>query len=271
MQDIMVIQTQVIAAVKKAAQFIQNEIGTVQHSDIETKSLNSLVTYVDKKSEQLLVDELKLILPMASFLTEENTIETEAGEWQWIIDPLDGTTNFIHQIPVFAISVALYHQNEIVLGVVYEIHSNECFYASKNKGAFCNGTKISISDRNKLSDSLVATGFPYYDFGKMDSYLNILNHLMQHTRGIRRLGAASVDLCYVACGRFDAFFEYSLAPWDVAAGALIVQEAGGVVTDFFGHQNWLFGKEIVAVNNHLKDDFLTLITLHFSNSHSSIL
>ncbi|HUM52061.1 MAG TPA: inositol monophosphatase family protein [Chitinophagales bacterium] len=263
MQDLINIQTQTISAVKKAAAFIQSEIGKINNSDIETKALNSLVTYVDKNAELILVDELKKIIPQATFLTEENTVEQTQGEWQWIVDPLDGTTNFIHQIPIFGISVGLKHNDEIVVGVVYEVNKNECFYASKNNGAFLNGNKIAVSETVALADSLVATGFPYYDFGKAENYLNTIRFLMQNTRGIRRLGAASIDLCYVACGRFDAFFEYSLALWDVAAGALIVQEAGGKVTDFSGASNWLFGKEIIASNTGIADEFLDIINDNF--------
>ena len=263
MQDLLNIQTQTINAVKKTATFIQSEIGKINNSDIETKALNSLVTYVDKNAELILVEELQKIILNATFLTEENTVEQTQGEWQWIVDPLDGTTNFIHQIPVFGISVALKHHDEIVVGVVYEVNKNECFYASKNHGSFLNGNKIAVSETAALADSLVATGFPYYDFGKAENYLNTLRFLMQNTRGIRRLGAASIDLCYVACGRFDVFFEYSLAPWDVAAGALIVQEAGGKITDFSGNNNWLFGKEIIATNTGIADEFLDVINDNF--------
>jgi myo-inositol-1(or 4)-monophosphatase len=221
------------------------------------------VTYVDKNAESILVHALQKILPGSTFLTEENTIQQAQGEWQWIIDPLDGTTNFIHQIPVFGISVALKHKEEIVLGVVYEVNKNECFYASKNNGAFLNGNKISVSATSVLADSLVATGFPYYDFNSVENYLNALRVLMTSTRGIRRLGAASIDLCYVACGRFDVFFEYSLAPWDVAAGALIVEEAGGKISDFKGTKNWLFGKEIIATNHMVYDEFAEVLQRFF--------
>lgn len=247
---------QTIEITKEVAQFIQSEIGKINQNDIEIKSLNSLVTYVDITSEQMLVEQLQKILPDASFLTEEETINKTQNDWQWIIDPLDGTTNFIHQIPVFAISVALAYKNEIQLGVVLEINKNDCFYATKNNGAYLNGKKISVTQTSKLEDSLIATGFPYYDFNKLEAYIHFLKFLMQKTRGIRRLGAASIDLCYVACGKFDAFFEYSLAPWDVAAGSLIVQEAGGLVYDFSGENNFLYGKEIIACNNNLYNAFI---------------
>lgn len=257
------IQAQTIAAVKLAATFIQSEIGNINQTNIETKSLNSLVTYVDKASEKILVNELQKIIPDATFLTEENTIVQKVGAWKWIIDPLDGTTNFIHQVPVFSISVALQYFDEIVLGVVHEINRNECFYATKNNGAFLNGNKISVSSTINLSDSLIATGFPYYDFEKIDNYLSFFKYLMTNTRGIRRLGSAATDLCYTACGRFDAFFEYSLSPWDVAAGALILQEAGGKIYDFKGGNNWLYGKEIVGCNPLISDDILIAIKKYF--------
>jgi myo-inositol-1(or 4)-monophosphatase len=260
------IQNQTIDIVKAVAQFIKQEIGKIQDGNIETKSLNSLVTYVDKQAEILLVEKLKTILPQASFLTEENTISNTNNEWQWIIDPLDGTTNFIHQVPIFAISVALAFNNEIQIGVVFEINQEECFYATINNGAFLNGNKITVSNTKKISDSLIATGFPYYDFEHIQNYLSFFKYLIENTRGIRRLGAASVDLCYVACGRFDAFFEYSLAPWDVAAGSLIVKEAGGSVYDFSGKENYIYGKEIVACNPNISLTFLNKIYTYFKNN-----
>jgi len=263
MQDLITLQQETIQVVEGAAAFIQKEIGKIHQQDIITKELNSLVTYVDKESEKLLVKGLSALLPEATFLTEENTIEQLEGEWQWIIDPLDGTTNFIHQVPVFAISVGLKHHDEIVLGVVYELNRNECFYAVKGSGAYLNGNKISVSKTGLLSDSLIATGFPYSDFHLLESYLRLFQKLMTSTRGIRRLGSAAIDLCFTACGRFDAYFEYSLSPWDVAAGALILREAGGTVLDFSGGNNWLFGREIVGCNSSLDTELLKLLQEYF--------
>ena len=263
MQNLQEIVAPTIDAVKLAASFIQAEIGNIQQNDIETKSLNSLVTYVDKSSEKILVNKLQKIIPTATFLTEENTIATSKGEWQWIIDPLDGTTNFIHQVPVFAISVALQHNDEIVLGVVYELNKNECFYATKNNGAYLNGNRIYVSKTATLADSLIATGFPYYDFDWLENYMIVFKQLMTSTRGIRRLGSAATDLCYTACGRFDAYFEYSLAPWDVAAGALILKEAGGKVFDFNAGNNWLHGKQIIAGNAAVTTQLQTIIQKDF--------
>lgn len=234
--------------VQSVGAFIHREVGRVGEEAIEQKSLNSLVSYVDRKAEQQLVDELGKLLPQSTFLTEEDTVQNEDSEQQWIIDPLDGTTNFLHQLPCFSVSVALRRSGETVLGIVYEVNQQEAFYAWKGGGAFLNGKSISVSKTPKLSDTLIATGFPYDDFSWVDPYFEILKKFIRQSRGIRRFGSAAVDLAYTACGRFDAFFEYSLNPWDVAGGAFIVQEAGGMVRDFQNGDRYLFGKEIIAGN-----------------------
>lgn len=261
--ELLRIQTAAIDVVKTAAAFIRQETGKIHRVDIETKSLNSLVTYVDKTAEQILVDGLLPIIPGATFLTEENTVEARSGDWQWIIDPLDGTTNFIHAVPVFGVSVGLRYKGEMLVGVVCEVNRDECFYAVKGSGAFCNGKPIRVSQTEKLPDALIATGFPYYDYSLLENYIGLFRELMTNTRGIRRLGAASIDLCYTACGRFDAFFEYSLSPWDVAAGALILQEAGGQVFDFSGGDNWLFGRQILGSNPLLSAAILRSVKIYF--------
>ncbi len=248
---------------KHAGSFIRAERNKIAAHQVEVKSLNSLVTYVDKTSENMLVQALQELLPEAGFITEEETIDKKSESLNWIIDPLDGTTNFIHGVPCFSVSIALIDKEEIVLGVIYEINLDECFYAWKNGGAYLNGSKINVTTTNNLSDTLIATGFPYYDFERIQSYMNLLRELMEKTRGIRRLGSAATDLAYVACGRFDAFYEYSLHAWDVAAGALIVQEAGGKVTDFDGGDNYIFGKEINASNGYIHTELSTIITKNF--------
>ena len=257
------ITTQACKIIRNVAQFLHAEKGKVSNAQIEIKSRNSLVSYVDKTAEKMLVDGLQKIIPEAVFLTEEETVATQTGTWRWIIDPLDGTTNFLHQLPCFSISVALQYQNEVVIGIVHEVNQHETFHAYKGGGAFLNEQPISVTQTTTISESLIATGFPYYDYSKINSYLDMFRFLMTETRGIRRFGSAAVDLAYVACGRFDAYFEYSLNPWDVAAGALLVQEAGGVVTDFGGGDNFLFGKEIVAVNTPLSSPFLSEIQKRF--------
>lgn len=260
--DLHKITQDLIECAKTVGEFIRTERKTFSYSNVEIKGLNDLVSYVDKTSEKLLVDKLSEIFPDAGFIVEENT-KSETKEYNWIVDPLDGTTNFIHGIPCYAISIALEHKGEIIIGVVYEVAQDECFWAFKNGGAYLNGNKIHVSDRKTLSESLIATGFPIYNFSRLDSFISTLTYLMKNTHGIRRIGAAAADLCYLACGRVDAFFEYNLNAWDVAAGALIVKEAGGTVSDFKSQQNWLFGREIVATNKHLQPVINTIIQENF--------
>ncbi|PBQ31201.1 inositol monophosphatase [Sphingobacteriaceae bacterium] len=257
------ILNQVILTAKTAGAFIRQERENFNYANVEIKGLNDLVSYVDKTAEELIVKELHNIYKDAGFIVEENT-RSEKRDYNWIVDPLDGTTNFIHGIPCYAVSIALEYKGEIVLGVVYEVSRDECFYAQKDKGAFLDGRAIQVSSRQTVSESLIATGFPIYDFGRVDNYLGALKYFMERTHGLRRIGAASVDLCYVACGRMDAYFEYNLKPWDVAAGALIVKEAGGSVYDFSGGNNWLFGKEVSCSNKLLDEEFNTIIREFFS-------
>ncbi|HSJ68668.1 MAG TPA: inositol monophosphatase family protein [Anditalea sp.] len=241
---------------KEAGAFIRKERQSFKVESIEHKGFNDLVSYVDKEAEKIIVDGLRELLPEAGFITEEGTDTVQKDIYNWIIDPLDGTTNFIHGLPVFSVSIALTERGKLIIGVVYEINLDECFYAISGKGAYCNGKSISVSTAPKLADSLIATGFPYYDFDLISNYLETLRKLMQKSHGIRRLGSAAVDLAYVACGRVDAFFEYNLNSYDVAAGALIVLEAGGQVTDFDGGENFLFGRQILASNSMIHSELL---------------
>ncbi len=240
------ITNQIIEVARKAAEYIEIESARFERSHIEYKGRNNLVSYVDTEVEKQVVAGLQLVLPEAGFLTEEETIENEHKKLVWIIDPLDGTTNFLHKLPVYSISIALMDAGELVCGVVLEINRRECFYAWKDGGCYMNGEKVQVSENAYLKESLLATGFPYYNFEKLTEYLAILNQFMRNSHGLRRLGSAAVDLAYVACGRIDGFFEYNLNSWDVAAGALLVKEAGGKVSDFKGGDNFVFGREIVA-------------------------
>jgi myo-inositol-1(or 4)-monophosphatase len=224
--------------------------------DVENKGKNDFVTHLDKASEKRIVDGLKKLLPQAGFIAEEATSVEKGEVYNWIIDPIDGTTNFIHGLAPHAISIALMEGTEIVLGVVYEMGLKECFYAWKGGKAWLDGQPISVSDRQTVDDSLIATGFPYIAFDRIDAFMKTLVLFMKKSHGIRRLGSAATDLAYVACGRFEAFYEYNLKPWDVAAGVIIVQEAGGKVSDFTGGTNYLFGQEIIATNHHIFDEFL---------------
>lgn len=248
-----------ISVAKEAGAFIRRERQRFDITKVEHKGFNDLVSYVDKEAEKIVVKGLQNLIADAGFITEEGTISKEGEEYVWIIDPLDGTTNFIHGVPLYSVSIGLMRNQEMILGVVYEVNNNECFYATKGGGAFCNDTPIAVSPSPKLQSSLVTTGFPYADFGKMQSYLTILEHLMRNSHGVRRFGSAAVDLCYVACGRVEGFFEYNLNSYDVSAGTLIVQEAGGEVSDFAGGDNYLFGREIIASNKKIHSELLKVI------------
>lgn len=243
--------------------FIKAEGAKFSSRKVEVKGKNDFVSYVDKTAEKLIVEGLSLLLPEAGYIAEEGTSSKKGEVYNWVIDPLDGTTNFIHGLPCFSISIALMRDQTLVLGVVYEINLNECFYAWENGPAYLNDQLISVSKATTLADSLLATGFPYYDYGRMDEYLELFKYFMQHTHGLRRIGSAATDLAYVACGRFEGFYEYSLQPWDVAAGAFIVQQAGGTVTDFKGGTDFIFGKELVAGNGFISDEFLKAVQLYF--------
>ncbi len=245
--------------------YIKNEMKNLQDKDIKLKGVNNMVTYVDHAAEKRLVAELGKILPEAGFIAEEDGSRKREERYNWVIDPLDGTTNFIHGVPLYAISIGLLDRKEVVAAVVFEINHHECFYAWKDGGTFLNGHPVRVSDKATLGESLVATGFPYTDFSRLDSYTNVFIHLMQNTHGLRRLGSAAIDLAYVACGRFECFYEYGLNPWDVAGGSLLVTEGGGMVTDFRGADDHIFGREIVASNKLVHAEFLGLIKERFQS------
>lgn len=240
------LERQVITLSEEVGDFIRREASNFDKARIEQKvGFNNLVSYVDKESEKRIVEALTKMLPGAGFIGEEGTSIKGSNDYKWIIDPLDGTTNFTHGLPPYAISIGLAKGNSVELGVIYEVNMGECFHATRD-GAFMNGKPIKVSPVSRLSEGLLATGFPYYTFEKMNAYLDIIRTFLDKTHGIRRLGSAATDLAYVACGRLDGFFEYNLNPWDVAAGSFIVQMAGGIVTDFRGGDNFLFGGELCA-------------------------
>ncbi len=238
---------QVVDLAKKAGLFLLQEAKGFEASAIEMKGLNDMVSYVDKESEKMIVAKLREIMPEAGFIAEEGTGEPVEGGYNWVIDPLDGTTNFVHGVPFYSVSIALAGPDKkILIGVVYEPNREECFYAYAGGGAFLNGSPIYVSEADELSRGLLATGFPYTDFRHMRQYMKSLKELMEKCHGLRRIGSAALDLAYVACGRFEAFFEYNLNPWDVAAGALIVEEAGGKATAFRESLNCVFDREMIA-------------------------
>jgi myo-inositol-1(or 4)-monophosphatase len=252
-------------AARETAIFIMKESKGFDINLTESKGLNDFVSYVDKGSEKMLVEKLGLLLPEAGFITEEGTIEKKGIKYCWVIDPLDGTTNFLHGLHPYAISIALMEYNEVVAGVIYEVSGNEVFSSWKNGGAWLNDRLIHVSKAKRLEDSLIATGFPYSDFGFLDPYMKCLTYFCKSTHGIRRLGSAAIDLAYVACGRFEAFYEYGLHPWDVAAGILLVREAGGQVSNFSGIEKNLTGEEIIAANSSVFSDVLEIVSKFMKN------
>lgn len=255
--DYIKICEQVCITAKKAGEFIREQQAKLTSEKIESKGLHNYVTYVDKTAEKILVENLQVLIPESGFIVEEGTITKTGLKYNWIIDPLDGTTNYIHGLPPYAVSIALKEDDKIVLGVIYEINLDECFYAWKDGPAFLNNTEIKVSTVAKVTDSLIATGFPYHDYSKLQKFMLTIEYFIKNSHGLRRLGSAATDLAYVACGRVEGFYEYGLSPWDVAAGAFIVQQAGGKVTDFAGGENYLFGGEIIATNSFVFNDLFS--------------
>ncbi len=258
-KNLEVVINEVKPIIREVGAFIKDAAGKVRLEEIEHKSLNNLVSYVDKTAEERLVKALGPVLPKASFITEEGTVEQGTTEWKWIIDPLDGTTNFLHQIPLFSISIGLMKGDEMQCGWVLDIMHDQLFYAWKDGGAYMNGQSIQVSQQEDFVQSLFVTGFPYGANEMVRGYMDVLHEITLKTRGLRRLGSAAIDLAYVACGKFEGFYEHKLNAWDVSAGVLIVQEAGGVVTDFNGGDDYIFGGQIVATNRHIHEQLRTII------------
>jgi myo-inositol-1(or 4)-monophosphatase len=249
--------TREIAA--EVGKYIMEKQGNFLYDSIETKGKQNFVTEVDKEAEQRLANSLGKIIPDSGFIAEEGTIKKKGSKHNWIIDPLDGTTNYIHNAPPVAISIALMEDEALVIGVILELSLNECFYAFKGSPSYLNGEEIRVSSVNKVKNSLIATGFPYHNFSRLQPFMETLSYFFNNSHGVRRMGSAATDLAYVACGRYDAFYEYNLNPWDVAAGSFIIEQAGGKIADFKGGSNYLFGNEIVATNSNIFEEFLGIV------------
>ncbi|MCW3787499.1 inositol monophosphatase family protein [Plebeiibacterium sediminum] len=256
--DLSTLCQSVIDLAKSTGKYILEE--SSKSKRIEAKGKNDFVTHIDKGSEERLVKGLSEMLPEAGFVAEEGTSEKVGEEYNWIVDPIDGTTNFIHGLSPFAISIALEYKKEMVLGVVYELGLNECFYSWKGAPAYLNGKEIVTSEAPTISDSLIATGFPYSNFSKIEGFNKTMDYFMRNSHGLRRLGSAATDLAYVACGRFDGFYEYDLKPYDVAAGAFIVQQAGGKNCDLKGGDDYIYGRGIISGNSLMFDEFKDVVT-----------
>ena len=214
--------------------------------NVRSKRAKDFVTQVDQASEQAIIDIVRKAYPEHGFLAEESGASEQDAEFVWIIDPLDGTTNFIHGFPQYCVSIGIQQRGALAHAVVYDPARNELFTASKGRGAFLNDRRIRVSTLTKFGDALVGTGFPFKELGRLDLYTRQLQTMMQTCAGVRRAGAAALDLAYVACGRLDAFWELGLSPWDMAAGALLIVEAGGLVGDLKGDQGFLESGDIAA-------------------------
>lgn len=235
---------------------------------IDFKGAIDLVTSTDRDAERRIVEILQRHFPEHSILAEEETNQTGTEQsFRWIIDPLDGTTNFAHGYPQFAVSIALEHHDETIVGLIYDPIRRECFRAARGSGATLNGDSIRVSTTQQLEKSLLATGFPYDRWEKAEFYLSYFKAFMTRTQGIRRAGAAALDLCYVACGRLDGFWEFNLKPWDVAAGTLIVKEAGGRLSDFAGYEFSLTGNQTLASNSAIHAEMLRVLGELYPDSH----
>ena len=257
-----------IKAARRAGQIINRASNDLDLVKVSAKQPNDFVTEVDKAAEKVIIETLQEAYPDHGILAEESGHAAGKGqaEYEWIIDPLDGTTNFIHGLPQYAVSIALARAGIIEQAVVFDVNRNELFTATKGAGAFLNERRIRVSKRNKLNGSLIGTGFPYREFDKIDTYIAIFRELAQKTAGMRRPGAASLDLAYVACGRYDGFWEFGLSPWDMAAGALLISEAGGLVSDLRGDTRYLETGNLIAGTPKVFAPLLKLIEDHLPES-----
>jgi len=236
-----------VKAARRAGSLIQRASNDLDKLTVETKSQNDFVSEVDRAAEAAIIDLLRETYPQHSILAEESGAHTHGeSDYQWIIDPLDGTTNFLHGYPQYCVSIALAVKGVVQHGVVYDPCRNDLFTATRGAGAFLNDRRIRVSKTLNLKDALIGTGFPYKEFSEFDRYLGMLKEITQKSAAVRRPGAAALDLCYVACGRFDGFWEMGLLPWDMAAGGLMILEAGGLITDFKGEGNYLESGTVVA-------------------------
>ena len=219
----------------------------------------NLVTEIDKASEKAIVEYIRKEFPSHSILAEEGGDHKGDADFLWVIDPIDGTTNFAHGLPIFSVSIGVQKKGETAFGIVYDIMMDRMYMAEKGAGAFVNGEKLSVSKQNKLGQSLLVTGFPYDLRDNPGNIANIFNDFLMNSRAVRRLGSAAIDCCYVAAGVFEGFWEHNLHPWDVCAGMLLIEEAGGKVTNFDNNRFDIFGKRFLATNGLVHDDMLELI------------
>lgn len=250
-----------VRAARRAAAIIQRASNNVEFITPEKKGHNDFVSEVDRAAEQAIIETILEAYPTHAILAEESGSRGDS-EYVWVIDPLDGTTNFLHGFPQYAISIALMHRGVVTQAVVYDPCRNDLFTATRGVGAFLNDRRIRVSKTREMSDALVGTGFPYTEFQNLDAYIAIFREMAQKAAGVRRPGAAALDLAYVACGRFDGFFEFGLKPHDIAAGSLLVTEAGGLMTDFNGEEAYLESGNVLCGTPRVFGQMLQVIRQH---------
>ena len=250
-------------AALEAGKILKQHFRKISASDIREKIKNDYLTFVDEQAEKKILEIIQNRYPEHSILAEESGKQNKNHSHCWIIDPLDGTKNYINGIPVFAVSIALQIKNEIVVSVVLDVMQNDVYFAEKNQGAYQNDKIISVSNEENIDKSLLATGFPFKNKNMLEPYMNCFKDIFYHCSGARRMGSAAIDLAYVASGHFEAFWEMGLNPWDMAGGELVITEAGGKVTDFWNESNHLSNSFILASNNKIHEILLKIISKHF--------
>ncbi len=248
-----------VEAAREAGHLLRKRLGKRRIIQYKSKGVRDIVTEMDTRAQNLIIRRIKSVFPSHNILAEENVNTQEQSGVRWFIDPLDGTTNYAHGFPWYAVSIGVEENGEVICGVVYNPNLDELFAAEKGKGATCNGKRIHVSAAGKLKDSLLTTGFPYDIEENPNNNLNYFAAFSLSSQAVRRPGSASLDLCSVACGRFDGFWEMKLSPWDMAAGALLVKEAGGKVTDFSGAPLNLYKKELVSSNGKIHGQMLEVL------------
>jgi myo-inositol-1(or 4)-monophosphatase len=252
-----------VTAARRAGDIILKNLGHLSTGDIQSKQESDFVTEVDRLSESVIMQVIREKFPSHSFLAEETLKQEEQDNYRWIIDPLDGTTNYIHGFPMFSVSIALEYKREIIVGVVFDPLRDELFHALKDSGAFLNNNPVQVSDITSLKKSLITTGFPFRKKDMIDLYLEAFKKIFNNVSDLRRAGSAALDFAYLSSGRSDGFFEIGLSPWDVAAGSLVIKEAGGTITDFGGGGDYLSTGNIVAGNTKIHAELLAIIKQTF--------
>ena len=254
-----------VKAARRAGAIINRASQDIGTLTVKSKNFNDFVSEVDVAAERAIIETLKDAYPTHGFLGEESGSASNESDFIWIIDPLDGTTNFLHNFPQYCVSIALQHKGEITQAVIYEPNRNDLYTATKGRGAFLNDKRIRVSKCDKLQESLIGTGFPFRDFKHLDTYMSMFKSMLQKTTGIRRPGSAALDLAYVANGSLDGFWEIGLSPWDIAAGGLLVREAGGIISNLNGKDGWLQSGNVLAASPKIYDAMVETLAPHLTD------